>query len=99
MCRRKSVRDLWLGLGALLMIAGVGLQRGEAREPRPYCFQGDRATTGGTLDCSYYTLEQCLATASGNGGGCSRNPALGWRAIEQGRNRSRDPGLGYQQGR
>ena len=29
---------------------------------------------GGGFDCSYYTFEQCMATARGLGGWCSPNP-------------------------
>lgn len=29
---------------------------------------------GGTLDCAYYSLEQCMASASGMSNQCSRNP-------------------------
>jgi Protein of unknown function (DUF3551) len=31
---------------------------------------------GGNFDCSYHTLEQCLATARGLGGFCSPNPRV-----------------------
>ena len=97
MYSKIAARDLWIGFGAFMMIFVASLQQGEAREPRPYCYQGDRATTGGTLDCSYHTWEQCLATASGNGGGCSINPALGWRALERGPNRYSAPMRRYPQ--
>ncbi len=29
---------------------------------------------GGSYDCSYYTFQQCMATASGIGNICLRNP-------------------------
>ena len=29
---------------------------------------------GGTLDCAYYSLEQCMASARGMSNQCSRNP-------------------------
>jgi hypothetical protein len=29
---------------------------------------------GGLYDCAFYSFEQCMATASGMGSSCSRNP-------------------------
>ena len=29
---------------------------------------------GSTYDCAFYSFEQCMATASGMGSACSRNP-------------------------
>jgi Protein of unknown function (DUF3551) len=87
---KSAVRNVWLGIGVLVVVVG-GLQPGEAREPRPYCFQGGRGTTGGTLDCSYYTWAQCQAMVTGGGEGCSVNPELGWRALERARGRSVGP--------
>jgi Protein of unknown function (DUF3551) len=45
---------------------------------------------GGNFDCSYYTFEQCMATARGLGGYCSPNPrAASYEAPRQRRrNRS-----------
>jgi hypothetical protein len=31
-------------------------------------------TRGGATNCGFYSFEQCMATASGNGGFCQRNP-------------------------
>jgi hypothetical protein len=88
---RRSQRWLWIGLGALMVVSTAGMQQSEARDPLPYCLQGGRASTGGMLDCSYFTWEQCLASISGGDESCSRNPELGWRAIEAGRARGVDP--------
>ena len=95
MCRKITARAMWVGFGALVTFFVCSLQQGETREPRQYCYQGDRGTTGGLLDCSYHTWEQCLAMASGNGGGCSVNPALGWRALERSHNRNSAPVRSY----
>jgi len=76
---------MWLGVGALAAVLIIGWPQVEAREPRPYCFQGGRGTTGGLLDCSYYTWAQCMAMVTGGGEGCSTNPELGWRALERAR--------------
>lgn len=40
----------------------------------PWCTQGRRS---GSLDCSYHTIDQCLASASGTGAHCVTNPFLG----------------------
>jgi hypothetical protein len=37
----------------------------------PYCTVGGWATDG---NCSFYTLEQCMAFVQGVGGSCVRNP-------------------------
>ena len=39
----------------------------------PYCLR-DGVAGGGSWDCSYYTMDQCRATASGAGGYCVANP-------------------------
>lgn len=33
---------------------------------------------GGSLRCNFMTLQQCQASASGLGGGCSQNPAMAY---------------------
>ncbi len=82
MLKAMTLRTISIAIGTLAMLLVVGAQQSEAREPRPYCMQGGRGTTGGILDCSYYTMEQCLRTVAGGEGICSVNPALGWRARE-----------------
>ena len=44
-----------------------------------WCNQGN-AMTGGVMDCSYWSLQQCLASARGVGGTCGPNPAYEWAA-------------------
>jgi Protein of unknown function (DUF3551) len=91
MDRKSATKKQWVWLGLLVLIFAAGTQPSDAREPRPYCFQGGRGTTGGLLDCSYYTWEQCQAMVTGGGEGCSINPELGWRAIERARNKGPVP--------
>lgn len=61
------------------MAADVGRPGANYRQggPLPWCNQGN-SVNGGMMECSYYTLEQCLASASGLGGGCITNPAFEW---------------------
>jgi Protein of unknown function (DUF3551) len=87
----RTAQGLWIVMAAVVAIVAVGVRSSEAREPRPYCFQGGRGTTGGLLDCSYYTWEQCQAMVTGGGEGCSINPELGWRALERARNKGLAP--------
>jgi hypothetical protein len=83
MNRKVMARSMLCGIAAIVMSAD--LQQADAREPRPYCFQGGRGTTGGMLDCSYHTWTQCMAMVTGGGEGCSVNPELRWRARERAR--------------
>ena len=63
-------------LGTVLMI-GVWDATNPAQawtQAAPWCaYQGGR---GGGYDCSYYTFEQCMATARGLGGSCAQNPRV-----------------------
>jgi hypothetical protein len=60
---------------AVLATAAVAwIGPSEAQSARPYCLQGGRGGTGGMLDCSYHTWEQCLASIGGGGDSCSINP-------------------------
>jgi hypothetical protein len=52
--------------------------------PPTWCNQGNEAT-GGVMDCSYFSLQQCVTTASGLGGSCIPNPAFDWARHHRGR--------------
>jgi hypothetical protein len=91
MDRSAMARSLICGLGAVAIVMAASLHDAEAREPRPYCFQGGRGTSGGMLDCSYHTWAQCMAMVTGGGEGCSVNPELRWRALEGTRARGAMP--------
>ena len=41
--------------------------------------------TGGMMECSYHTLQQCLVTARGVGGTCIPNPYYEWARYNRGR--------------
>lgn len=45
--------------------------------PPEWCNQGNEMT-GGIMECSYRTLQQCLVSARGVGGTCTPNPAYEW---------------------
>lgn len=59
--------------------ADIGRPDPYYRRSRPpaWCNQGNEMT-GGVMDCTYFTLQQCLASASGVGGTCIPNPAYEW---------------------
>jgi hypothetical protein len=59
-----------------LAVAGVLLgahAAGAQNTTRPYCIR-DGASGRGMWDCSYYSMQQCLASARGAGGSCWENP-------------------------
>jgi hypothetical protein len=72
---RLSALKVAIMLGAVLC-AGVldsrHVAQGGWRQLAPWCaYLGGFS---GSFDCSYYSLEQCLATARGLGNYCSPNP-------------------------
>jgi hypothetical protein len=76
------MRCILLGLGMVAATVTAVALPASAAEPRPYCLTGK--STGGMLDCSYYTWEQCRASITGGADGCTENPELAWRALERG---------------
>ena len=45
-----------------------------AAQGRPWCFSESGSRGSGAVTCTFYSFEQCLATASGIGGSCGPNP-------------------------
>jgi hypothetical protein len=67
----------------VLAIASVGaVAPPAAAEGLPYCIKGCDFG-GGTGDCSFYSYQQCLATASGRDATCAANPYYNARAEMQ----------------
>jgi len=68
------MRAILLGLGFLVAMVAADIQSASAATaPRPWCVR-DGSFGRGSWDCTYYTFEQCLASASGNNGSCEQNP-------------------------
>jgi hypothetical protein len=68
------MRAIWLGLGFLAVTVAADVQSASAATaPRPWCVR-DGSFGQGSWDCTYHNLQQCLASASGNGGSCEQNP-------------------------
>jgi hypothetical protein len=71
------MRYVLIGAGSLLAAWAATVQPGSAQQspwgPRAWCTQGP---IGSMMfpDCSFYTYDQCRATASGLGLGCIANP-------------------------
>jgi len=73
--RGRSMHKLGLALIALAALAASQLVAPSAHAETyyPWCanYGGDM---GGSSNCGFSTLEQCMATVSGIGGSCDRNP-------------------------
>lgn len=74
-----------LAIGAMLLAAPAGAQTYDPRYP--VC-QQTYSIGGGSIDCSFTSLAQCAASASGRGGQCLTNPFF----APAGR---KPPGQGY----
>jgi hypothetical protein len=77
MARARCSHRFQAGIcSALVIVAGVALAGDASAQPingrAPWC--STFAQYGGTLDCSYDSLKQCMAGASGVSNQCSRNP-------------------------
>ncbi len=72
------MRQILFAIGAAVVLSPVGLQQALAA-PRPYCLDADRTHF---KDCTFYTFQQCLATAYGLGGICYANPEILWQLRE-----------------
>jgi hypothetical protein len=73
-----------LALGAFALAAAVSLESGKASAEveYPWC----AAYTGkdrGVVTCGFVTWDQCMATVSGVGGFCQRNPRLAYAPDPQ----------------
>lgn len=71
----KPRRAILLGTIAVALIA-LGIPTCGAAEARdyPFCLMG--CAFGGNGDCSFYSYEQCQASASGRDAWCGANPAF-----------------------
>ena len=77
-CRTPHKRTIAIALALAAVAAALAAQGTDARAQQraPWCdYQG---SAFGSYDCSYYTFEQCMATARGLGGYCSPNPRVAY---------------------
>jgi hypothetical protein len=61
---------------ALAVLSGVSFFTMNPAEARTWEYCRTDVTNGGALICSFANMEQCLATVSGRGGLCLRDPFL-----------------------
>jgi hypothetical protein len=82
--RRRLAIKVAMTLGVLsgaALLDAHGTAALAQRQLAPWCAaMGGR---DGGWDCSYYSLEQCLATARGLGGYCSPNPRVAFDPYQQ----------------
>jgi hypothetical protein len=73
------MRVALFALATLIAASAAGVQPSDAqsRDPKPWCISGGSYGPG-SLDCTYFTFEQCRESARGAGGSCTQNPVL-WR--------------------
>ena len=68
------MRLILASLAAAIAILSVNTDTASAQNTtRPYCIR-DGGGSPGMWDCSYYSMNQCRASASGVGGSCQPNP-------------------------
>lgn len=69
------MRPLLLGLVIVTAALASGVRSGAAQGyNNRWCTDGGGVDEGSHLECSYYTFEQCLASARGRGQFCTENP-------------------------
>jgi Protein of unknown function (DUF3551) len=83
------MRRAWLALMAAWAVSAAVAMPAAARE-FPYCIRGCDFGAG-VGDCSFSSLAQCQATASGRGASCAANPYFNAKADMQ-TDRSRQHG-------
>jgi hypothetical protein len=66
-----NILSCGLVLAALALAASPAAAQGGGR---PWCFYESGNRGSGAVTCTFYSFEQCMATASGIGGSCARNP-------------------------
>jgi hypothetical protein len=74
------MRHALIALGSLVAILAANPPA--SAEIRPWCLRV--SLRGGGLMCNYHTYQQCYESSKGNVGTCTENPALAWRALQQG---------------
>jgi Protein of unknown function (DUF3551) len=73
-----------VALSALMLAAAAGGSAAQARKPAPWCAWD---TGINNFNCGFYTHQQCMAEAWGNGGLCVPNPRAPYGDVRQRRRR------------
>jgi hypothetical protein len=74
------MRSILVGFIVVVAALVVGNSTSQAGYNNRWCTDGGGVDEGSHLECSYYTLEQCLASAWGRGQFCTENPDIAWQA-------------------
>ena len=73
--RKVPMRRLALAILAIVSVSAVGPARAQRYDPDfPFCMHVFEWRAIPREDCSYYTMAQCRASASGLGYSCDPNP-------------------------
>ncbi len=72
-------KKFWMALAALAALTAFAAPSAQAEVEYPWCALYGRYGTQAT-NCGFSTYQQCLATISGVGGYCARNPRYQGRA-------------------
>jgi hypothetical protein len=81
LCRTASNLFKAAALSILVAVACDGGNATHARsQVAPWCAWDPGIDN---FNCSFYTHQQCMATAWGNGGLCVLNPRIGYRDLRQ----------------
>jgi hypothetical protein len=74
------IASIALATITLFQVAGAELA---SAAPKPWCLISGRDGPGGGIpDCTYHTLQQCMASIGGGADRCTENPALAWDRLE-----------------
>lgn len=73
--RKVPMRYSVLAIVAIVSVSAAGSARAQKYDPDfPFCMHVYERRATPWEDCSYYTMAQCRASASGRGFGCDPNP-------------------------
>ena len=79
-----------LAILAIVAVSAAGPAGAQTYDPAfPFCMHVYERRSIPRQDCSYYTMEQCRASASGRGFACDPNPYYVGAAASPGRYKKR----------
>ena len=84
------MRFLAVAVFTIGTLSAVGQARAQKYDPAfPFCMHVFEPGGGPYEDCTYYTMDQCRASASGRGFTCDPNPYYVGATASRGRHRER----------
>jgi hypothetical protein len=89
------MRILLIGIGVTVAALAADVRAGSAQRgyDNTWCISNG-VHGAGSMDCTYSTFQQCLASRSGNGGMCVENPSRLWERAGRGQRSNQNRG-GY----